>query len=73
LRPFDNGYGEAQRRLAKHHGVIMIPKRVLIGILTTDGATLDTIHLSARGHELMAQAIWGIIHRVFVRHDREPK
>jgi acyl-CoA thioesterase-1 len=73
LRPFDNGYGEAQRRLAKHHGVIMIPKRVLIGILTTDGATLDTIHLSARGQELMAQAIWGIIHRVFVRHDREPK
>jgi hypothetical protein len=53
--------------------VILIPKRVLIGILTTDGATLDTIHLSACGHELMAQAIWRVISRVFVRHEREPK
>lgn len=73
LRPFENGYGEAQRRLATRYGVILIPKRVLIGILTTDGATLDTIHLSACGHELLAQAIWRVISRVFVRHEREPK
>jgi acyl-CoA thioesterase-1 len=54
LPPFHNRYGDAQRRLAKRHKVFLVPKRVLIGVLTSKGATLDTIHLSQRGHALMA-------------------
>ena len=67
LPPLCNRYGEAQRRLARRHGVLLIPKRMLLGVLTTEGATLDTIHLSADGHQRMAQTIWHIIHPVFAR------
>ncbi len=63
LPPFHNRYGEVQRRLASRHGVQLIPKRVLMGLLRTDGATVDGIHLSARGHELLAETVWGIIGR----------
>jgi acyl-CoA thioesterase-1 len=67
LPPFHNRYGKAQRRLAKRHDVLLIPKRVLMGVLTTDGATVDGIHLSARGHELLAETVWGIIGRAISR------
>jgi acyl-CoA thioesterase I len=46
------------------HGVLLVPKRVLIGILTVDGATVDSIHLSRRGHELMSETVWKMIGRV---------
>jgi acyl-CoA thioesterase-1 len=65
LPPFYNRYGAAQRRLAKYHGVLLIPKRLLLGVLTSEGATLDAVQLSHRGHALMADAIWGVIHRAF--------
>jgi acyl-CoA thioesterase-1 len=65
LPPFYNRYGAAQRRQAKHHGVLLIPKRLLLGVLTSEGATLDAVHLSRRGHALMAGAIWGLIRRAF--------
>ena len=61
LPPFHNRYGDVQRRLAKRHGVLLVPKRVLMGVLTAHGATVDTIHLSARGHALMAETVWSII------------
>ncbi len=64
LPPFHNRYGDAQRRMAKRHGVLLVPKRVLIGILTSKGATVDSIHLSRRGHELMAKTVSGIIDQV---------
>jgi acyl-CoA thioesterase-1 len=67
LPPFHNGYGATQRRLAKQHGVFLVPKRLLIGILTTDGATLDSIHLSRRGHELMSETVWEIIGQSLLR------
>jgi len=55
LPPFRNEYGRIQRRLAAKHGVILIPKRVLMGLLSEDGATLDSIHLSPEGHRRMAE------------------
>jgi acyl-CoA thioesterase I len=61
LYPFYNRYGDAQRRLARRHGALLIPKRVLLEIFTTPGATLDSIHLSAAGHQLMAQSIWSVL------------
>lgn len=61
LYPFCNRYGAVQRRLAWRHGALLVPKRVLIQLLTTPGATLDTIHLSDSGHQLMADAIWNVL------------
>jgi acyl-CoA thioesterase-1 len=65
LPPFYNKYGAVQRRLAKRHGVLLVPKRVLLGVLTTQGATLDSVHLSPLGHALMAETMWGVIRRAF--------
>lgn len=61
LPPFYNRYGMIQRRLAHRHGALLVPKRVLLRVLTTRGATVDSIHLSQEGHRLMAEAVWAII------------
>jgi acyl-CoA thioesterase-1 len=63
LPPFANEYGRAQRRLANKHGVRLIPKRIFVNVLTTDGATVDSIHLSPAGHELMAATVWELIRK----------
>jgi acyl-CoA thioesterase-1 len=67
LPPFFNRYGAAQRRQARLHGVLLVPKRVLLDVLTTRGATLDTIHLSRAGHVRMAEAIWHVVRPAFER------
>ncbi|WP_435019799.1 SGNH/GDSL hydrolase family protein [Tundrisphaera sp. TA3] len=61
LPPFFNRFAEIQRRLARENGVILVPKRVLIGVLTAEGATVDTIHLSPAGHALMSGAMGEVI------------
>ena len=63
LPPFHAGFGAAQRRAARRHGVVLIPKRVLAGVLLTRGATFDTIHLSSTGHRLMAGAVGATLGR----------
>lgn len=59
--PLANNYGRIQRRLAAEHGVALIPKRVLMGVLTGGGATLDSVHLSKQGHEKMAAIVRSLI------------
>jgi acyl-CoA thioesterase-1 len=61
LPPFCNEYGRIQRRLAARHNVKLIPKRIFIGVLSSPTATLDTIHLTAAGHQQMAAAVWCIV------------
>lgn len=61
LPPFHNQYGAIQRKLAKRHGVILVPKRVLLSVLTSQGATVDSLHLSKAGAETMAVAIGKIL------------
>jgi acyl-CoA thioesterase-1 len=61
LPPFCNEFGRAQRRVAARHRVQLVPKRLLISVLTTEGATVDSLHLSPRGHELMAAMVWNVI------------
>jgi acyl-CoA thioesterase-1 len=61
LPPLCNEYGRIQRKLAARHGVHLIPKRTLMGVLARGGATLDTIHLSEEGHQGMADAVWSIV------------
>jgi acyl-CoA thioesterase-1 len=61
LPPLSNEYGRIQRRLAARYGVRLIPKRVLMGVLSHGGATLDSIHLTPAGHQRMAEAVWAVI------------
>jgi acyl-CoA thioesterase-1 len=61
LPPFCNEYGRVQRRLAAASGVALIPKRVFVGVLTQGDATLDSVHLSQRGHQEMAEVVWRLI------------
>jgi acyl-CoA thioesterase-1 len=61
LLPLCNGYGRAQRRLATKYGAVLIPKRVFVAVLTGEGATLDSVHLSQQGHARMAEVVWTLI------------
>ena len=49
LPPLHNGYGAAQRALARKHGALLIPKRFFARVLAAPGATSDGLHLSQRG------------------------
>ncbi len=61
LIPFYNQYGRAQRSIAAKHNVKLIPKRVFLSVLYDNDSTLDTIHLSQSGHQLMAECVWRIL------------
>lgn len=61
LPPLFNEVGRIQRRVASRHKVPLVPKRRLLSVLTTQGSTLDSIHLTQAGHEQMATLIWSLI------------
>jgi len=66
LPPFHGNYGRAQRSLARKHGVLLIPKRVFLGILAPEEATVDTIHLTSAGHQRMADEVWRLLSPAFL-------
>jgi acyl-CoA thioesterase-1 len=61
LFPFQNGLGNAQRKLAAKHGVFLIPKHYFVKVLGTENGTLDGLHLSQAGHNAMAGIIATVI------------
>lgn len=65
LPPFSHEYGRIQRWLAWKHNVTLVPKRVLLSVLTADDSTVDTIHLSQVGHQRMAVCVWEIVSSAF--------
>lgn len=65
LPPLCQRYARAQRTLARKHGVALIPKRVLIAVLTEEAATLDMIHLSQAGHRRLAADVWAVLRPAF--------
>lgn len=71
LPPFYNGYGEVQRRLARHYAVTLIPKRYFAAAILGHGATLDGLHLSAEGHQEMAGMVWKLLARAFAPNPKE--
>lgn len=61
LPPFYHAYGRIQRLAAAKHNVSLIPKRVFLSVIADRSSTLDSIHLSQSGHQLMAQCVWRLI------------
>ncbi len=57
LLPQFYSYGRIQRELAKKHNIVLIPKPVLAGVFNTPGATSDGMHLTEKGHTIMAAKI----------------
>jgi len=62
LPPTAVRYGMVQRRLARRHGVGLIPRRTFARIVTREEMTLgDKLHFSQEGHDAMAEAVWEIV------------
>ena len=57
LPPLATRYGAVQRRVAALHGVKLVPRRVLAGVLTANGSTVDGIHLSNAGQTRLAGVV----------------
>ena len=49
------------QRLSSKHGVVLVPKRVFLAVLTGEGMTLDSVHLAREGHGRMAEVVWALI------------
>jgi acyl-CoA thioesterase-1 len=56
LPPLCNGYGHAQRELARKHGAVLVPKRLVARVLRARNTT-DGLHLSAEGHRQFADLV----------------
>ncbi|WP_437205299.1 SGNH/GDSL hydrolase family protein [Planctomicrobium sp. SH664] len=67
LPPFRHRFGQIQRKLARMHGVELIPRRVLAGVLISPRTTLDSIHLNQQGHQQLADSVWKIVGPAFSR------
>jgi lysophospholipase L1-like esterase len=61
LFPWDIEYGRIQRELARSFNVALIPKRFFVNILRESGSTLDLAHLSAQGHQRMADQVANLL------------
>jgi len=61
LLPGKNAWGVTQRQLARHYRCSLIPKRLLVDVLSSPGATVDTLHLSQAGHQHLADQVWSVI------------
>jgi acyl-CoA thioesterase-1 len=67
LPPLCNEYGRAQRALADEFGCQLITKRTFVEVLAAPKGTVDSVHLSPRGHELMADRMWARVGPVLGR------
>lgn len=61
LPPLGHRYGSAQRRLAARYQISLIPKRDFLRVLTMPRATVDGIHLSDLGQELLAGLMTSVL------------
>jgi len=61
LPPFRNRLAAIQRRLARDHKAILVPKRAYTEVIGAPGATVDGLHLSQSGQRRMAQMMLCIL------------
>lgn len=66
LPPLYNRYGEIQRRLARRHDVVLVPKRYFCGVLRGQQSVLDGLHLAPAGHKKMADMIWSLLSKQLI-------
>lgn len=59
--PFHAGYTRIQRRLAREHDVVLIPRRYFVGVIRDPSATLDSVHLSPDGQTRMAAMLGAVL------------
>jgi acyl-CoA thioesterase-1 len=50
-------FGARQRELAARHGVLLVPKRLLAGLVLTDANVSDGLHLTQTGQDRMAELL----------------
>jgi acyl-CoA thioesterase-1 len=55
--PFRTGVARIQRRLARRHGVGLVPRRLFSAILGAPECTVDGLHPTNTGHRRMAELI----------------
>jgi acyl-CoA thioesterase I len=60
LLPFHNGYGQAQRILARKHNIFLIPKSCITSVIGKTDNTLDGLHLSQKGHDALARSVFSL-------------
>ena len=65
LLPGKNQWGVVQRRLARRYGCHLAPKRLLVDVLSAQGSTVDTLHLTQAGHHRLSEMIWSVIGPAF--------
>ncbi len=65
LAPFKNRYGHVQRELAEEYNAMLISKREFAHVLGTADGTLDGIHLSYAGQQLMAEVVWRAVRPLY--------
>lgn len=65
LAPFKNEYGQVQRDLAARYNAVFVSKRAFARVLGTADGTLDGIHLSYSGQQLMADVVWNAVQPLF--------
>jgi lysophospholipase L1-like esterase len=61
LLPHKIPYGQIQRRLAAKHHVTLLPKRLLIQVLSAPDATSDGLHLSPTGAAAMTSLLQSLL------------
>jgi len=59
--PFHAGYIAAQRRLARQHRVILLPRQVFASFFGWGQDTVDGLHLANSGHQRMARRLARIL------------
>ena len=71
LPPFHHNFGRIQRKLARKHGVALIPKRLFAQVLAAPGSTSDGLHLSEKGATLMADTVKDLIMPALEKPERK--
>jgi len=61
IPPLYEGFGRVQRKAASRHGVLLVPKRVLLSVIESAEATVDSLHLTQQGHDRMAGFVWALL------------
>ncbi len=68
LPPFCHEYGRVQRNIAAKYNVTLVPKRVLLSVIASGDLTVDAIHLSRTGHQMMADCVWRLVESAYDSH-----